>query len=58
MPAAMALEQNTESTQRRTEFLLSCMYGSFVPEWANIYRNIVLFVSKIYEERAKAFDME
>ena len=60
MPSAMRDSFYNMIVEDKLIFLLSAMHCKYTKEWANLYRNIVIFVDKMYNLRCaryKAQDM-
>lgn len=56
MPVAMAGDLSQRSNQGKLQILLSGLGGDYVPEWDNIYTEIVKFVQSMYMHRKQMYD--
>ena len=56
MPQAMVEQMESKLTMEKTAFMLSGLNGTYVPEWSEIYCNILNFVHKLYRQRAHLYD--
>ena len=60
MPDAMRYSFRNMIVEDKVIFLLSAMHSKYTKEWSNLYKNIVIFVHKMYTERSvkyKALEM-
>ena len=56
MPTAMCEHFDNLLVEDRLIFLLSAMHCSYTREWTNVYRDIVIFVDKMYQSRYKKYE--
>ena len=56
MPTAMCEHFDNLIVEDRLIFLLSAMHCSYTREWTNVYRDIVIFVDKMYQSRYKKYE--
>ena len=57
MPNAMKHAYTNMTVQQKLLFLLSPLNCNFNHEWINIYRNILIFVCKMYSSRKEKYDL-
>ena len=56
IPSAMANQIDTFSTQNKLLYILSGLQGPYVREWGDIYRNIALFVHRMFSTRYQLYN--
>ena len=55
MPHGMICEIQDMTSREKTIYLMSCLGGSHIPEWTNVYVQIVNYVHDIYQQRASMY---
>ena len=54
VPAGMRHELGRMSSTEKTVFIVSCLHGTYISEWCELYRMLLKFCSKMYQHRREA----